>query len=257
MAGIMAYVEKSDKDMIMFLASDGPMSNEDQLAQLQKIPPQSLSMEMFMRVDDFKEPQLLRDWMDAETTFIRERGGNEAHIAEAELHQPPPAMPSQDPSGQGDVYEGENDDATILWKQSASEDEILAFTRQGGWTTKGCGLGRQPPGGKGVGRGVQFRNNVPGGAALPPRGAQDLTCVICWLKGHSAGARKKAPVEKHLRPCFNCHEVGHIAAECPKPKVAPQARVVESQQQQQQQQPQQQQEQQQQQQQLTNGLYGP
>ena len=210
-----------------------------------------------MRVDDFKEPQLLRDWMDAKATFIRERGGKEAHIAEAELHQPPPAMPSQDPSGQGDVYEGEYDDAIILWLQSAREDEIFAFTRQGGWTTKGRGQGRQPPGGKGVGRGVQFRNNVPGGAALPPRGAQDLTCVICWLKGHSAGTRKKAPVEKHLRPCFNCHEVGHIAAECPKPKVAPQARVVESQQQQQQQQPQQQQEQQQQQQQLTNGLYGP
>ena len=58
-----------------------------------------------MRVDDFKEPQLLREWMDAKATFIRERGGKEAHVAEAELHQPPPAMPSQAPSGQGDVYE--------------------------------------------------------------------------------------------------------------------------------------------------------
>ena len=54
-AGIMAYVEKYDKDMIIFLAASGaPMSNEDQLARLQKILPHSLSMEMSMRVDDFK-----------------------------------------------------------------------------------------------------------------------------------------------------------------------------------------------------------
>ena len=47
------------------------MSNEDQLAQLQKILPHSLSMEMSMRVDDFKEPQLLREWMDAKATLLR------------------------------------------------------------------------------------------------------------------------------------------------------------------------------------------
>ena len=81
-----------------------------------------------MRFEDFKEPQLLRDWMDAKATFLRERGGMEGHIVEAELHQPPPVLPSQDPSGLGDVHEGEYDDATILWLQSASEDEILACT---------------------------------------------------------------------------------------------------------------------------------
>ena len=71
------------------------MSNEDQLAQLQKILPHSFSMEMSMRVDDFKEPQLLRDWMDAKATFIQDRGGKEANIAEAELHRPPcNAIPS-------------------------------------------------------------------------------------------------------------------------------------------------------------------
>ena len=74
------------------------MSNEDQLAQLQKFLPHSLSMEMSMRVDDYTEPQLLQDWMDAKATFIRERGGKEAHIAAAELHQPPLTMPSQAPS---------------------------------------------------------------------------------------------------------------------------------------------------------------
>ena len=95
----MAYVEKHDKDMTMRLAADGaPMSNEDRLAQLQKILLHSLTMEMSMRVDDFKEPRLLREWMDAKATLIRERGGKEAHIAEAELHQPPPATPSQAPS---------------------------------------------------------------------------------------------------------------------------------------------------------------
>ena len=73
--------------------------------------------------------------MDAKATFIRERGGKEAHIAEAELHQPLPAMPSQAPSGQSDVYEGEYghsgwfEDADLLWLQTASEDEILPFTR--------------------------------------------------------------------------------------------------------------------------------
>ena len=81
------------------------MSNEDQLAQLQNILPHSLSMEMSMKVGDFKEPQLLRDLVNAKAAFIRERGGKEAHLAEAELHQPSPAVPSHAPFGQGDAYE--------------------------------------------------------------------------------------------------------------------------------------------------------
>ena len=61
----------------------GPMSLEDQPAQLQKILRHSLSVEMCMQFDDLKEPPLVRDWVHAKATLIRERGGKEAHTAEA------------------------------------------------------------------------------------------------------------------------------------------------------------------------------
>ena len=166
MAGIMAYVEKSDKAMAMFLSADGaPMSNEDQLAQLQKILPHLLSMEMSMRVDDFKELQLLRDWMDAKATFIRERGGKQAHIAEAELHQPPPALPSQDPSGQGDVYEGEYGMRPYSgFRRPVRTRSLLSLAKAGGRPRVVAADVRHL--GKGADRGVQFRNNFPGRGSL-------------------------------------------------------------------------------------------
>ena len=111
------------------------MSNEDQLAQLQNILPHSLGMEMSMIFGDFKEPQLLRDWMDAKAAFIRERGGKEAHIGEAELHQPPPAMPAQDPSGQGDVYEGKESMMTRPYSgfsRPARTRSLLSLVKAGG-----------------------------------------------------------------------------------------------------------------------------
>ena len=104
----MAYLQKCDEDMTLFLQLMGsPMSDEEQLAQLQKILHRSPSMEMSVRVIDFKEPLLFREWTDAKAACIRERGGKDAHVAEVELHQPPPAAPPAAPSGQGDVTEGE------------------------------------------------------------------------------------------------------------------------------------------------------
>ena len=66
------------------------------------------------------------------------------------------------------------------------------------------------------------------GAATPPppRGRQDLHCVNCSEKGHTAAECCKPIVDKDKRPCFICKQVGHVATRCPK-KPAGQARIAD------------------------------
>ena len=75
-------------------------------------------------------------------------------------------------------------------------------------------------------RGGTGGSRIPGSPALPPKGAQDIPCVNCGIKGHAAKDCRKPRVEREDRPCFNCGEKGHESKNCKKPKA--QARIAEA-----------------------------
>ena len=76
------------------------------------------------------------------------------------------------------------------------------------------------------GGGFQNRNGQRPG--MPPRGAQDLSCVNCGEKGHMANACPQPQIaDKSKRPCFICKKVGCRAATCPQRKVRQPVKALE------------------------------
>ena len=50
---------------------------------------------------------------------------------------------------------------------------------------------------------------------MPPRGKQDLSCINCSRKGHTAAECRQPKVEKADRKCFTCRKTGHESRACP------------------------------------------
>ena len=127
-------------------------------------------------------------------------------MAEAECHVAVPPVP--DPEAAPEY----SDEEIALWMDTASDEEVLAFTRQGGWQQqrarrfgggkKGGGKGNKGFGGKGGA--PRFAGNFN----TPPRTARDMTCVTCGEKGHHAGQCSKPQVSPDQRPCFVCKKPG-------------------------------------------------
>ena len=137
--GVMPYVRAYEQDVAVYYAAGGvKFSDEDRRGQLMKILPSSLSMEMSMTADDKPSYAALREWMTLKATFIQERGGKEAHLAEAELHDPP--APEYEQWHEEEPEQTGEDDATAFWLETeATDEEALAFVRKGNWRTKGKG----------------------------------------------------------------------------------------------------------------------
>ena len=94
--------------------------------------------------------------------------------------------------------------------------EVNAFMK-GRFVRKGPAGGQRGAGGRfQPGNGGGFKPGGAGaGARPPPRGASDMSCVNCGIKGHMAAECRKPKADRKDQPCFTCGKTGHQSRACP------------------------------------------
>ena len=94
--------------------------------------------------------------------------------------------------------------------------EVNAFMK-GRFVRKGPAGGSRGAGGRfQPGNGGGFKPGGAGaGARPPPRGASDMSCVNCGIKGHMAAECRKPKADRKDQPCFTCGKTGHQSRMCP------------------------------------------
>ena len=234
MAAIMEFVALWEEDSEAFIKAGGSaVSEEDRCAQLMKILPHGLSFEIMSKADDESKSgsAKLIDWMRAKSAFISDYSDKELHVAAADTPSRPPLPP---PRYEDHDYDDNSDDNNIDISQM-SDDELLAFVRNGGGNFGGNNRRTARPqarrndrrdngrtGGQ-TGR-LGGRPVTRFGTQPPPRDRADIRCINCGGHGHSWRSCPNPEVPREKRPCLKCGKPGHLSADCPDNK---QTRIVE------------------------------
>ena len=114
-------------------AGGKPHSDEDELAQLYKILPSTISEDMLSHAHDQPTAAKLIDWMKEKEMFVREHSGKQGA---AHLVADPNAQPQQPPALYQETWSEWQDDEVLFISEEEAADmpdqEVLAFVRRGG-----------------------------------------------------------------------------------------------------------------------------